>query len=88
MPSKQQVLQLYRNMLRNASKFESYNYRNYALRRVKEEFHKNKDLGVGSAEQQAALAVARDQAGMLFRQATVSRMYPPESKSIMETTNA
>lgn len=114
--SSQSVLRLYREMLRNASKFEvrgflrvlspleatmngltlgvlcrwvmmdeqGYNYRSYALRRVKEDFHKNKALAPGSAEQQQALARAREQANVLYRQVVVSKMYPPEAKSIMD----
>ncbi|TYZ59402.1 hypothetical protein PybrP1_001620 [[Pythium] brassicae (nom. inval.)] len=82
--TKQQVLHLYKEMLRSASKFESYNYRKYAERRVREDFHKNRDLTPGSAEQQHAIAFGREQAAMLFRQATISRMYPPDTKSVME----
>ncbi|KAF1326194.1 Lyr motif-containing protein 4, partial [Globisporangium splendens] len=85
MASKQQVLRLYKEMLRNASKFESYNYRKYAQRRVKEDFHKNKQLAVGSAEQENALAFAREQADVLYRQVVISKMYPPETKSIMDS---
>uniref|UniRef100_K3WW88 Complex 1 LYR protein domain-containing protein n=1 Tax=Globisporangium ultimum (strain ATCC 200006 / CBS 805.95 / DAOM BR144) TaxID=431595 RepID=K3WW88_GLOUD len=85
MASKQQVLRLYKEMLRNASKFESYNYRKYAERRVKEDFHKNKQLAAGSAEQESALAFAREQANVLYRQVVISKMYPPETKSIMDS---
>lgn len=113
MASKQQVLRLYKEMLRNASKFEvrytlrsslslflfrliltlcrnsscaqGYNFRKYAERRVKEDFHKNKSLAAGSAEQQQALAHAQEQAGVLYRQVVISKMYPPESHSIMES---
>lgn len=52
---------------------------------MKEDFHKNKNLAAGSAEQQQALASAQEQAGVLYRQVVISKMYPPESQSIMES---
>ncbi|CAH0481264.1 unnamed protein product [Peronospora belbahrii] len=42
--SSSSVLHLYRQMLRNAANFENYNFRSYALRRIKEDFRKNKTL--------------------------------------------
>lgn len=63
---------------------QSYNFRSYAVRRVKEDFHKNKALTVGSAEQQQALAAAHENAKMLYRQVVISKLYPPETKSIMD----
>lgn len=52
---------------------------------MREEFRKNKSLAAGSAELEKALAFGQTQAQMLFRQVTISKLYPPESKSIMET---
>jgi hypothetical protein len=63
---------------------QGYNYRAYALRRVKEDFRKHKALAPGSAEQLQALASAREQANLLYRQVVVSKLYPPETKSIMD----
>ncbi|EEY61660.1 uncharacterized protein PITG_01992 [Phytophthora infestans T30-4] len=85
MVSSSSVLRLYREMLRNAANFENYNFRAYATRRVKEEFHKNKVLKVGSPEQEKALQLAREQADVLCRQVVVSKLYPPHVKSVMET---
>ncbi|TMW59281.1 hypothetical protein Poli38472_004350 [Pythium oligandrum] len=84
MATKQTVLRLYKDMLRDAARVESYNYRNYAVRRVREEFRKNKALSAGSAEQQQALAFAKEQAGVLHRQMVITKLYPPQTKSIME----
>ncbi|KAG7222961.1 hypothetical protein INR49_029183, partial [Caranx melampygus] len=36
-----QVISLYRTMMRESSKFPSYNYRTYALRRVRDAFRAN-----------------------------------------------
>ncbi|KAH7461275.1 hypothetical protein PRNP1_013202 [Phytophthora ramorum] len=79
------ALSLYREMLRHAAQLETYNFRSYALRRVKEDFRKNKSLQTGSHEQQEALAFARQQADVLYRQVVVSKLYPPHIKSVMET---
>ncbi|RLN25749.1 hypothetical protein BBJ28_00004655 [Nothophytophthora sp. Chile5] len=88
MSSSTSVLRLYREMLRNASKFEGYNVRSYAMRRVKADFHKNKTLTAGSAEQEKALAFAREQANVLYRQVVISKLYPPQGKSVLETLGA
>ncbi|KAG7380491.1 hypothetical protein PHYPSEUDO_007153 [Phytophthora pseudosyringae] len=85
MASSSSVLQLYRVMLRNAAKFETYNFRAYATRRVKEDFRKNKALAAGSPEQERALEFARQQADVIHRQMLVSKLYPPHIKSVMET---
>ncbi|CAG9794269.1 unnamed protein product [Diatraea saccharalis] len=42
--SKMQVLSLYKLLMREAQKFPSYNFRSYALRRVKDAFKENKSL--------------------------------------------
>ncbi|CAI5737581.1 unnamed protein product [Peronospora destructor] len=79
------VLRLYREMLHSAAKFDNYNFRSYAIRRVKEEFRKNKTLESGSSEQEKVLELARQQVGVLYRQMIVSKLYPPPLKSVMET---
>ncbi|KAG6955437.1 hypothetical protein JG688_00011880 [Phytophthora aleatoria] len=85
MASSSSVLRLYHEMLRNAAKLETYNFRAYATRRVKEDFRKNKALKAGSLEQEEALDFAREQANVLYRQMVVSKLYPPHVKSVMET---
>ncbi|XP_047038462.1 LYR motif-containing protein 4B [Helicoverpa zea] len=42
--TKQQILSMYRVLLREADKFPNYNFRAYALRRVKNAFRDNKTL--------------------------------------------
>ncbi|CCI10364.1 unnamed protein product [Albugo candida] len=77
-----QVLRLYRAMLRDAASFQEYNFRAYAKRRVKEEFRKNKTLS--AEEQKKAITFGKQQAEVLHRQSVISRMYPPQTRSIME----
>ncbi|XP_041039434.1 LYR motif-containing protein 4 isoform X4 [Carcharodon carcharias] len=43
-PSSRQVLSLYRVMLKESKKFSSYNYRTFALRRIKDTFRENKNV--------------------------------------------
>ncbi|KAF4041642.1 Complex 1 protein (LYR family) [Phytophthora infestans] len=82
MASSSSVLRLYREMLRNAAKFETYNFRAYATRRIKD---KNKTLKSGSPELEKALQLVREQVDVLGRQGIVSKLYPPHVKSVMET---
>ncbi|XP_030064647.1 LYR motif-containing protein 4 isoform X3 [Microcaecilia unicolor] len=42
--SSAQVLSLYRTMLRESKKFSSYNYRTYAIRRIRDAFKENKNV--------------------------------------------
>ncbi|KAG2509886.1 hypothetical protein BBO99_00008962 [Phytophthora kernoviae] len=82
------LLRLYREMLRSASKLETYNFRSYFTRRVKEDFRKNKTLAEGSPEQQQALTLARQQADGLYRQMIITKLYPPDVKTVMESHHA
>ncbi|MCJ8728941.1 hypothetical protein PDJAM_G00010310 [Pangasius djambal] len=43
-PSRTQVLTLYRMLLRESKKIPSYNYRTYALRRVRDAFRENRNV--------------------------------------------
>ncbi|XP_048862869.1 LYR motif-containing protein 4 isoform X2 [Brienomyrus brachyistius] len=42
--SKSQVLSLYKMLLKESKQFSSYNYRTYALRRVRDAFRENKSV--------------------------------------------
>ncbi|TDH68019.1 hypothetical protein CCR75_004366 [Bremia lactucae] len=85
MTSSSHVLRLYHEMLRNAAKIETYNFRAYAVRRVKEDFRKHKTLEIGSPEQNKMLEFGREQADVLYRQMVISKLYPPPIHSVMET---
>ncbi|XP_043575435.1 LYR motif-containing protein 4-like isoform X1 [Chiloscyllium plagiosum] len=43
-PTSSQVLSLYRRMLKESKKFTTYNYRTFALRRIKDAFRENKNV--------------------------------------------
>ncbi|CDK28673.1 unnamed protein product [Kuraishia capsulata CBS 1993] len=72
--NKSQVLSLYRQFLRNASKFEDYNFRNYFLRKSRDEFKKHKDVS-DPAEIANFIKSARQDLLVLKRQAEISQMY-------------
>jgi hypothetical protein len=76
------ALVLYRNFLREARKVNDYNFRMYALRRVKQGFIKNRNLQ-GSEEAVAAINDAEQQLEMLKRQVVLGQMYP-SARSVME----
>ncbi|XP_053981187.1 protein bcn92 [Hylaeus volcanicus] len=38
------ILSLYRNLIRESKKWNAYNYRMYALRKIRDEFQENKAL--------------------------------------------
>ncbi|KAF4790949.1 LYR motif-containing protein 4 isoform X1 [Turdus rufiventris] len=42
--SRVQVLRLYRALLRESQRFSSYNYRTYAIRRIRDAFRENKNI--------------------------------------------
>ncbi|XP_020784656.2 LYR motif-containing protein 4 [Boleophthalmus pectinirostris] len=43
-PCRSQVVSLYKMLLRESTKFPSYNYRTYALRRVRDAFRENQTV--------------------------------------------
>jgi len=80
--SSSSVLPLYREMLREASRFQSYIYRTYALRRVKDAFHENKNI-TDSGKVEQLLKDARKNLDMMKRQATLNNMYQ-DKKLVIE----
>ncbi|XP_069047142.1 LYR motif-containing protein 4 isoform X2 [Lepisosteus oculatus] len=65
--SRSQVLSLYRLLMKESSKFPSYNYRTYALRRVRDAFKENKHVE-DSKTVEVLLNKARDNLAVLQRQ--------------------
>ncbi|XP_041986197.1 protein bcn92 [Aricia agestis] len=43
--TKSQVLVLYKSLLKESQKFPNYNFRSYALRRIRDAFKSNKTIG-------------------------------------------
>ena len=72
---------LFRTMLREAAQLDQYNFRNYAIRRVREDFRKNAALAGADAD--AALQEGRDALEVLRRQRIVGQLYPA-AQSVMD----
>lgn len=69
------VLRLYRSMLSSAGKFQDYNMRAYARRRIAEGFREQRSVDLQSAKGQAAVAEALAANEMIKRQALIYNMY-------------
>lgn len=72
--SRAQVLDLYRAMLRESKRFSSYNYRTYAVRRIRDAFRENKNVK-DPAEIQTLVNKARRDLGIICRQVHLSQLY-------------
>ncbi|CAF0717401.1 unnamed protein product [Brachionus calyciflorus] len=82
MLSRTKVLSLYKSMIKESNKFSSYNFREYAKKRIKHEFEANKQLN-DQAKQAELIQKANANLNMIKRQVLVSQLYPTE-KLIIE----
>ena len=83
MASRNTILSLYRNMLKESKKFDGYNYRRYALRRIHDAFKENKS--VQDAEQvQVLIKKAESNLEVIKRQVSIGQMYSAP-KLVIET---
>ncbi|SCU78436.1 LADA_0A05622g1_1 [Lachancea dasiensis] len=73
-PSRSQVLALYKQIIKNASNFNNYSYRNYFLRKAKTGFRVTRDLKDPEAVEEAFVSAQRE-LGVLKRQSAISQMY-------------
>ncbi|KAI1902212.1 hypothetical protein AGOR_G00042390 [Albula goreensis] len=80
--SRTQVISLYRMLLRESKKFPSYNYRTYALRRVKDGFRENRNVD-NPKMLDHLLNQARESLAVMKRQVSVGQMYSTQ-KIIVE----
>ncbi|XP_076999890.1 LYR motif-containing protein 4 isoform X1 [Tamandua tetradactyla] len=65
--SRAQVLDLYRAMLRESKHFSAYNYRTYAIRRIRDAFRENKNVK-DPVEIQTLVNKAKRDLGIIRRQ--------------------
>ncbi|KAM9739975.1 LYR motif-containing protein 4 isoform 3-T3 [Dama dama] len=72
--SRAQVLDLYRAMLRESKRFGAYNYRTYAIRRIRDAFRENKNVK-DPVEIQALVNKAKRDLGIIRRQPSVLRVH-------------
>lgn len=74
MAGRGQVLNLYKTMLREAGKFPDFNFRSYALRRVRDGFKEAKTLGDAKAIA-TQMKEAEKNLEVIKRQATLGRLF-------------
>uniref|UniRef100_A0A3B4BZL4 Complex 1 LYR protein domain-containing protein n=1 Tax=Pygocentrus nattereri TaxID=42514 RepID=A0A3B4BZL4_PYGNA len=68
------VLSLYRRLLKESRSFPPYNYRTYALRRVRDAFRENRSVEDPKALEQL-LNKACDSLAIIQRQVSIRKMY-------------
>lgn len=64
---------LYKQIIKNANRFNDYNFKQYFLRKARTEFKANKDADASKIE--ALLMDAQKDLGVLKRQSIISQMY-------------
>ncbi|XP_051990565.1 LYR motif-containing protein 4 [Xyrauchen texanus] len=80
--SRAQVISLYRMLMKESKEFPSYNYRTYALRRVKDGFREN--LQVDNPKTLDMLInQARENLATIKRQVSIGQLYNAQ-KTIVE----
>ncbi|KAG8442431.1 hypothetical protein GDO86_011277 [Hymenochirus boettgeri] len=73
--SRSQVLSLYKIMLRESQKFNAYNYRTYAIRRIRDAFREKKNVD-NINEIKFLVGRATENLNVIRRQEIVERMVP------------
>lgn len=81
--SRAQALGQYRQLLRAAARFTNYNFREYALRVVREDFRAGSQMSDPS-ESERLFKRGRVQLEVLQRQSTISQLFP-QGKHAMES---
>ncbi|KAI5635093.1 complex 1 protein (LYR family) domain-containing protein [Phthorimaea operculella] len=74
MSSKTQVLSLYKSLMRESGKFGNYNFRCYALRRVRDAFKENKSLTDPNIAKRE-IQYAKENLDIIKRQVIIGNMY-------------
>ncbi|CAG4949772.1 unnamed protein product [Parnassius apollo] len=75
--SKTHILSIYKSLMRESAKFSNYNFRSYALRRVRDAFKEHKSLAdkkLINKEYQ----FAKDNLAIIKRQVVIGEMYKTE----------
>ncbi|MBN3308031.1 LYR motif-containing protein 4 isoform X2 [Amia ocellicauda] len=72
--SRSQVLSLYRLLIKESKKFPSYNYRTYALRRVRDSFKENGAMEDPKAIEEL-LNKGRESLAVIRRQVSIGHLY-------------
>lgn len=77
------MLSLYRDLLRECRKFPSYNYRQYALDRVKYGFHQA-ERETNSAKIEELVKKAEESLSLVKRQVTLGNLFSAADRLVIE----
>ena len=77
------VLSLYKVMLRESEKFADFNYRSYALRRIKDGFRANSKL-TEEALIDAKIQHAKENLSIIKRQSAIGQLFNLNTKLTVE----
>ena len=81
MASKTQTLALFRNLLRQSSKIQNYNFRDHAMRRVKGSFREAKALNGQAAT--TLYAWGLEQLKLIERYKVMGQLYPDDVSNVL-----
>lgn len=84
MSNRAKVISLYRQLMQEADKFTTHNFKVYAKNRIQYEFEQNRNV-TDLAKQQALIEKAEKSLSSLKRQVVISQLYPAE-KSILNVS--
>nr|XP_020477543.1 LYR motif-containing protein 4 [Monopterus albus] len=80
--TRSRVLSLYRMMLRESKKFPSYNYRTYALQRVRDVFRANRKVEDPKTVE-SLMEEGQQTLALIQRQVSIGKMYETQ-KTVVE----
>ncbi|KAM8810776.1 LYR motif-containing protein 4 [Eudromia elegans] len=81
--SRAQVLRLYRALLRESQRFSAYNYRMYAIRRIRDAFRENKNIK-DTEKIEELVDKAKANLEIIHRQVTIGQLYSAQ-KLVIES---
>ncbi|XP_049882959.1 LYR motif-containing protein 4-like [Pectinophora gossypiella] len=84
MASKTQILSLYKSLLRESEKFPNYNFRSYAIRRVRDAFKEKKTI-TDQKQAKKEIEYAKENLAIIQRQTSIGNMFKTE-KLVIENT--
>eukprot|EP00283_Hemiselmis_rufescens_P010792 CAMPEP_0173436130 /NCGR_PEP_ID=MMETSP1357-20121228/15776_1 /TAXON_ID=77926 /ORGANISM="Hemiselmis rufescens, Strain PCC563" /LENGTH=91 /DNA_ID=CAMNT_0014401185 /DNA_START=106 /DNA_END=381 /DNA_ORIENTATION=- len=79
---KKEVISLYRELLRHGNRFSNYNFKEYALRRTRDDFRANMSVTDG-ARVAELLSKGKADLEVVKRQAALSRMFKPDMEYVI-----
>ncbi|OWR43403.1 hypothetical protein KGM_203586 [Danaus plexippus plexippus] len=82
--TKNQVLALYKSLMKESHKFSNYNFRAYALRRVRDAFKENKSL-MDSKTIKKEFLHGKENLELIKRQVIIGDMYKAEKLVIEQS---